>query len=224
MVFYDQYKQKATVIRRAAAQAKLLQWFRDREKTLHRPARGDQRLKTQTRLTLLCLLWGGGLVRAPDSVKWRLHPMPKTSTLRVPSYRRHKPTGQAVVTINGQDIYLGKWNTAASRAEYDRLIAEFLANGRRLQSDADGTVVEVLNAYRKFAERYYRKERGGHPRIRLHQGSSEDRPGVVRPDDRQRIRAAGIEGRPATHDRQRLEPWLHQQVDRPDSPMLQMGG
>ncbi len=83
--------------------------------------------------------------------------MPKTSTLRVPSYRRRKPTGQAVVTINGQDIYLGKWNTAASRAEYDRLIAEFLANGRRLQSDADGTVVEVLNGYRKFAEDCYRK-------------------------------------------------------------------
>ena len=83
--------------------------------------------------------------------------MPKTSSLRVPSYRRHKPTNQAVVTINGQDIYLGKWNTAASKAEYDRLIAEFLANGRRLQSDSDGTVVEVLNAYRKFAEDYYRK-------------------------------------------------------------------
>jgi len=83
--------------------------------------------------------------------------MPKTSTLRVPSYRRHKPTEQAVVTINGRDLYLGKWNTAASRNEYDRLIAEFLANGRRLQSDADGTVVEVLNAYRKFAENYYRK-------------------------------------------------------------------
>ena len=84
--------------------------------------------------------------------------MPKPTTPRVPSYRRHKPTGQAVVTINGRDIYLGKWNSAESKAEYDRLIAEFLANGRRLQSDADATVVEVLNAYRKFAENYYRKD------------------------------------------------------------------
>ncbi len=75
--------------------------------------------------------------------------MPKPSTSRVPSYRRHKSTGQAVVTISGRDIYLGKWNSTASKAEYDRLIAEFLANGRRLQSDADATVVEVLNAYRK---------------------------------------------------------------------------
>ena len=39
---------------------------------------------------------------------------------------------------NGTDLYLGKWNTAASSAEYDRLVAEFLANGRRLQSDGLG--------------------------------------------------------------------------------------
>ena len=36
---------------------------------------------------------------------------------RIPSYRRHKPSGQAVVTLNGRDFYLGKWNTKASRAE-----------------------------------------------------------------------------------------------------------
>ena len=47
--------------------------------------------------------------------------MPTSSSSRVPSYRRHKPTNQAVVTINGQDIYLGKWNTGASKAEYDRV-------------------------------------------------------------------------------------------------------
>ena len=83
--------------------------------------------------------------------------MPKTSTLRVPSYRRHKPTNQAVVTINGQDIYLGKWNTGASKAEYDRLIAEFLANGRRLPDSNDRTVVELLAAYTRFARSYYVK-------------------------------------------------------------------
>ena len=55
--------------------------------------------------------------------------MPKSSSLRVPSYRRHKPTSQAVVTINGRDIYLGKWNTAASKAEYDRLQADMEASG-----------------------------------------------------------------------------------------------
>lgn len=87
--------------------------------------------------------------------------MPTSLSSRLPSYRRHKPTGQAVVTINGRDIYLGKWNTAASKAEYDRLIAEFLANGRRLRSEIESTVVDVINAYRKFAERHYQKNGGG---------------------------------------------------------------
>ena len=82
--------------------------------------------------------------------------MPNNSR-RVPSYRCHKSSGQAVVTLNGRDVYLGKWNTAASKAEYDRLIAEFLTNGRELRSTTEYTVVEVINAYRKFAERYYRK-------------------------------------------------------------------
>ena len=84
--------------------------------------------------------------------------MSNAPSLRVPSYRRHKPTGQAVVTINGRDLYLGKWNTQASRTEYDRLIAEFLSNGRQLKGSIDRTVVEVLNAYRKYAESYYRKD------------------------------------------------------------------
>lgn len=84
--------------------------------------------------------------------------MAKRQNSRVPSYRRHKPTGQAVVTINGKDFYLGTWNTKASKLEYDRLIAEWMANGRRLKTDAtDTTVVEVVNAYRKYAEDYYRK-------------------------------------------------------------------
>ena len=32
--------------------------------------------------------------------------MPTSPSSRVPSYRRHKPTNQAVVTINGQDIVI----------------------------------------------------------------------------------------------------------------------
>jgi hypothetical protein len=43
--------------------------------------------------------------------------MPKRSTPSVPSYRHHKPTGQAVVTINGRGIYLGKWNSTAIKVD-----------------------------------------------------------------------------------------------------------
>ena len=84
--------------------------------------------------------------------------MAKKNSSRVPSYRRHKPTNQAVVTIDGIDFYLGTWSTKASKAEYDRLIAEWMANGRQLRSTiAETTVVEVINGFRKFAEAYYRK-------------------------------------------------------------------
>ena len=34
----------------------------------------------------------------------------------VPSYRKHQSTGQAVVTLNGQNHYLGSYGTAASKA------------------------------------------------------------------------------------------------------------
>jgi hypothetical protein len=42
----------------------------------------------------------------------------------------HRASGQAVVTIAGQDHYLGPHGTTASRIEYDRLVGEWLAAGR----------------------------------------------------------------------------------------------
>ncbi|MCE5267891.1 MAG: hypothetical protein LLG00_08395 [Planctomycetaceae bacterium] len=84
-----------------------------------------------------------------------------SKSIRVPSYRRHKPTGQAVVTLNGRDHYLGRWNTAASRAEYNRLTGEWLAAGRCLPASrggADLTVAELALAYLTYAEGCYRKD------------------------------------------------------------------
>ena len=34
--------------------------------------------------------------------------MPERTSARIPRYRLHKPTGLAVVRLNGRDIYLGK--------------------------------------------------------------------------------------------------------------------
>jgi hypothetical protein len=34
--------------------------------------------------------------------------MPKLSPTATPLYRKHKPTGQAVVTLNGKDHHLGR--------------------------------------------------------------------------------------------------------------------
>lgn len=79
-------------------------------------------------------------------------------SVRTPSYRLHRPTGQAVVTIDGKDRYLGRHGTAASRAEYDRLVAEWLANGRRLPAARGLSVNELVVAYFRHAESYYVKD------------------------------------------------------------------
>jgi len=85
--------------------------------------------------------------------------MPKT--IKPPSYRRHRSSGQAVVTLNGRDHYLGLYGSKTSEAEYDRLVGEWLASGRRLPVvDGDAfkfTVAELLAAYLRHAKRYYRK-------------------------------------------------------------------
>lgn len=85
--------------------------------------------------------------------------MPKL-TRSLPKYGKHKASGQAVVTIDSTDIYLGPHGTKASRIECDRIIAEYLANGRRLAapSEQSFSVAEVLNAYRKHASKYYVKD------------------------------------------------------------------
>src|SRR5205823_5557215 len=76
---------------------------------------------------------------------------------RTPSYRLHSPSGQAVVTLAGKDFYLGKFGSPGSRAEFDRLVAEWLANGRALAPASgtgppDLTVNELLVAYFRFAD------------------------------------------------------------------------
>jgi integrase len=82
--------------------------------------------------------------------------MPRTSSEFVPTYRKHKPTGQAVVTLSGKDHYLGRYNTAASRKEYDRIIGEWLACGRSLPNGGRQIVNEVILAYVRYADDYYR--------------------------------------------------------------------
>lgn len=87
--------------------------------------------------------------------------MPKLKN-RVPSYRKHKATGQAVVTLDGRTFYLGKYNSAASRSEYSRLISEWTAEGGNLppQKTSAYTIAELLVAFLKHAKSYYRDANG----------------------------------------------------------------
>jgi hypothetical protein len=86
--------------------------------------------------------------------------MPKLSS-SVPKYRKHRASGQAVVTIAGKDHYLGPHGTKASKLEYDRLIAEWLAEGRPsapTPTVREISVNELVLEFWKFAQRRYRKD------------------------------------------------------------------
>ena len=79
----------------------------------------------------------------------------------VPAYCLHRHSGKAIVRIAGRDYYLGPYGSPESRAEYDRVIAEWLASGRQDSSPTAPTqsesrvVNEVLLAYIDFAEQHY---------------------------------------------------------------------
>lgn len=78
----------------------------------------------------------------------------------LPKYRKHRASGQAVVTISGRDHYLGPHGTKASKELYDRLIAEWLQHHRQPALDgADAiTVVELCARYLRVARDYYQKD------------------------------------------------------------------
>jgi hypothetical protein len=78
------------------------------------------------------------------------------SRSNTPKYRRHA-TGQATVRLSGEDVYLGKHGTQASRDKYDEVVQEWLANGRKRVTDKSGSVAKMLCEYLKHAKVYYRK-------------------------------------------------------------------
>jgi integrase len=100
----------------------------------------------------------------------------------IPSYRLHKQSGQAVVTLTDglggrRDVLLGKHGTPDSRQEYARVLAEWEVSGRRPPvplAAPDITVNELAIAYWRFAEGYYQKN--GQPTKQLHRIKQALRP------------------------------------------------
>jgi integrase len=87
---------------------------------------------------------------------------------RVPSYRLHKQSGQAVVTLpdalgGRRDFLLGTYGSEGSKAEYQRVLLEWEAHGRRLparEAAADLTVAELIERFWRWSEGYYRHADG----------------------------------------------------------------
>jgi integrase len=88
----------------------------------------------------------------------------------VPSYRGHKKSGQAIVTLTNQtgvrrDYLLGRFGSKASKSEYARLLQEWETAAHELppkaregDRPADLTVNELLAAYWKWATARYVKD------------------------------------------------------------------
>jgi integrase len=83
----------------------------------------------------------------------------------VPPYKLHKPSGQARIRLNGNDIYLGKYDSPESRQEYARIVAE-LSNPQSTSKSAlpgpGRTVNEILVTFVEHAEEHYRRPDGSH--------------------------------------------------------------
>jgi hypothetical protein len=84
--------------------------------------------------------------------------------LTVPSYRKHKQSGQAVVTLTDglgsrQDVLLGRHGSKESRAEYARVISEWEAGGHSFASwsgsPTDLTVNKLILAYYRHVVRQH---------------------------------------------------------------------
>lgn len=98
--------------------------------------------------------------------------MPKL-TRKLPSYRLHKVSGHAIVTLNGRDHYLGAHGSPESMEAYKRLISEWTAQGpvasaaravnqpsasAAAGAGSDLRICELLAAYFEYANRYYVKD------------------------------------------------------------------
>jgi integrase len=86
--------------------------------------------------------------------------MPRTPN-EVPVYRRHKPSKQAVCTVRlpggtYKQLYLGKYKSAASKAEYSRVVELVSANdGIYPVAGRDLTVNEAMIRFVKHCDEYY---------------------------------------------------------------------
>src|SRR4051812_15387655 len=83
----------------------------------------------------------------------------------VPTYRLPKQSGQAIVTLRDaagerRDVLLGKYDSPESKAEYERVLAEWRIGQVPRTAPAGLSVAEVLVRYWKHAEAYYRHPDG----------------------------------------------------------------
>lgn len=124
--------------------------------------------------------------------------MPRLSD-SLPKYRKHRASGQAVVTLSGRDFYLGPHGTHTSRREYDRLIGEWLACGRQpLHVSTDQlTVAELCVRYSSTIWLAIHKRIASGPPTAKPSDGRNGTPAARRPFPAARSPATGANARPS---------------------------
>lgn len=89
---------------------------------------------------------------------------------KLPSYRLHKPSGQAVVTLrqsdgSRRDVYLGPYQSPDSRREYGRIVAELATAAAAGQATRPSgaplfTIDEPILAFWNHTQQHYRRPDG----------------------------------------------------------------
>jgi hypothetical protein len=94
---------------------------------------------------------------------------------RLPVPRHHRPSGQARLLIGGREFWLGPSSYPEAQAEYDGLIAEYLAAGRKSPSLTPApltyndptvpgrdevTITELVAGFWDWAQTHYRAPDG----------------------------------------------------------------
>ena len=82
-------------------------------------------------------------------------------SVRVPKYRLHRPSGQALVESHGRRTYLGKYNSDQSKEKYRQYIAQLmgapLAPSEAVNSAETLRINALVMAYFNHAKQYYVK-------------------------------------------------------------------
>jgi integrase len=93
---------------------------------------------------------------------------------RLPLPRLHRPSGQARLRIAGKEFWLGRFGSPEAQAAYDRLVGEYLANGRKPPATpppatapppvdvapGEATVTVLVAEFWDWAQAHYRKPDG----------------------------------------------------------------
>jgi integrase len=94
------------------------------------------------------------------------------SRRRIPKHCHHKASNRGVVRLNGQDHYTGPWGSSEAESSYEKLIADWLLNGRstpevRPSDQSAGcattpgpTIADLILAFWRHAEVHYRHPDG----------------------------------------------------------------